>query len=222
MLFANIIVETFLRGGPIMWPILACLVLALAVIAERLTWWSRLPRLEQDEAFTKALWDIRLGNFSSAWEATENKTSPFLYCLRSGLANGRTDPIAAMSLRAESALNEARLRHWILGTLVTLSPLLGLLGTVIGIMQSFELTGGDALAIVQVSGGVAEALIATAAGLGIAILCLLPYNFLTRRQSDLRHDLDQAINQTELALRAAETAGHRLADFQTPAKSPQT
>lgn len=221
MLFANIIVDTFLLGGPIMWPILACLILALAVMTERLTWWARLPRLEHDEVFTQALWDIRLGNFSPAWEATEGKSSPFLHCLRSGLANGRTDPVAAMSLRAESALNEARRRHWILGTLVTLSPLLGLLGTVIGIMDSFELTGGDAIAIAQVSGGVAEALIATAAGLGIAILCLLPYNFITRRQSDLRHDLDQAINQTELALRAAETAGHRLADFKTPPKSAQ-
>jgi biopolymer transport protein ExbB len=119
-----------------------------------------------------------------------------------------------MQLRAEADLEESRARLWILSTLITLAPLLGLLGTVIGIMQSFDFIGGDQLAIAKVSGGVGEALIATAAGLGVAILCLLPHNLFARRSADLRHDLDQAISQAELALRAATAAGHRLEQFQ--------
>lgn len=214
MILANAVVETFLDGGPIMWPILACLILALAVMAERALWWRRIGRLSADRAYLQALWDVRLGNLAPAWDATEGASGPFLRSLRSGLANLRTDPAAAMQLRAEADLEESRARLWILSTLITLAPLLGLLGTVIGIMQSFDFIGGDQLAIAKVSGGVGEALIATAAGLGVAILCLLPHNLLARRSADLRHDLDQAISQAELALRAATAAGHRLEQFQ--------
>lgn len=214
MLLANAVVETFLDGGPIMWPILACLILALAIMAERALWWRRIGRLGTDRALAQALWDIRLGNFAPAWDATDGKSTPYLRTLRSGLANLRTDPAAAMALRAEAEVEESRRRLWILSTLITLTPLLGLLGTVIGIMQSFDFIGGDQLAVAKVSGGVGEALIATAAGLGVAILCLLPHNLLARRSSDLRHDLDQAISQAELAVRAASAAGHRPEQFQ--------
>jgi len=223
MILANALVETFLDGGPIMWPLLACLILALAVMAERALWWRRVARLGADGAFARALWDIRLGNLAPAWEATEGKATPYLRSLRSGLANTRTDPAAAMVLRAEAEVEESRRRLWVLGTLITLAPLLGLLGTVIGIMQSFDFIGGEQLAIAKVSGGVGEALIATAAGLGIAILCLLPHNLLARRSAELRHDLDQAISQAELALRAAAAAGHRPESFQpreTRAEAP--
>lgn len=214
MILANALVETFIDGGPIMWPLLATLILALAVMAERALWWRRTRRLAEDGAHRQALWDIRLGNFGPAWDATEGKATPYLRTLRSGLANLRTDPAAAMTLRAEGELEESRRRLWILSTLITLAPLLGLLGTVVGIMQSFDFIGGEQLAIAKVSGGVGEALIATAAGLGIAILCLLPHNLYARRSSELRHDLDQAISQAELALKAAAAGGHRPEAFQ--------
>jgi len=210
---ANAAVETFVKGGPIMWPLLACLILAVATVAERALWWRRVSRLRDDPGFSRALWDVRLGNFGPAWEATSAGRSPFLTALRSGLANGRTDPVAAMQLRAEESMEEAATRQWLLSTLVTLSPLLGLLGTVVGIMGSFSFIGTEQLAVAKVSGGVGEALIATAAGLGIAILCLLPHNYFHRRQQSLRHDLEQAVNQAEIALRAAAAAGRPVADF---------
>lgn len=197
-----------------MWPLLACLILAVATVAERALWWRRVNRLRDDPEFSRALWDVRLGNFGPAWEATSAGRSPFLTALRSGLANGRTDPVAAMQLRAEESMEEAAARQWLLSTLVTLSPLLGLLGTVVGIMGSFSFIGTEQLAVAKVSGGVGEALIATAAGLGIAILCLLPHNYFHRRQQSLRHDLEQAVNQAEIALRAAAAAGRPVADFQ--------
>jgi len=214
MPLANVLVETFLKGGPIMWPILVCLIVALAAVAERLLYWRNVRRLRADKAFSEALWEVRLGQYGPAWQRTQGAASPFLVALRSGLANGRTEPVTAMQLRAEETLEEAGARQWLLSTIVTLAPLLGLLGTVVGIMGSFQFIGSEQLAVAKVSGGVGEALIATAAGLGIAIFCLIPHNFFHRRAQSLRHDLEQAINQAEIALKSAATAGQPVSEFQ--------
>jgi biopolymer transport protein ExbB len=214
MPLANIVVETFLKGGPIMWPILACLVVALATVAERVLYWRKVRRLRADPAFAEALGDVRVGRYGPVWERTRDAASPFLIALRAGLANGRAEPVTAMQLSAEETLEEAGARQWLLSTIVTLAPLLGLLGTVIGIMGSFQFIGSEQLAVAKVSGGVGEALIATAAGLGIAIVCLIPHNYFHRRVQALRHDLEQAINQAEIALKSAAAAGQPVGEFQ--------
>jgi biopolymer transport protein ExbB len=214
MPLANIVVETFLKGGPIMWPILACLVVALATVAERVLYWRKVRRLRADPAFAEALGDVRVGRYGPVWERTRDAASPFLIALRAGLANGRAEPVTAMQLSAEETLEEAGARQWLLSTIVTLAPLLGLLGTVIGIMGSFQFIGSEQLAVAKVSGGVGEALIATAAGLGIAIVCLIPHNYFHRRVQALRHDLEQAVNQAEVALKAAAAAGQPVGEFQ--------
>jgi biopolymer transport protein ExbB len=63
MPLANVLVETFLKGGPIMWPILVCLIVALATVAERLLYWRNVRRLRADKAFSEALWEVRLGQY---------------------------------------------------------------------------------------------------------------------------------------------------------------
>jgi biopolymer transport protein ExbB len=86
--------------------------------------------------------------------------------------------------------------------------LLGLLGTVTGLIKAFGALGTEEIAVIAVTGGIAEALIATACGLGIAIFCLIPFNFFTSRVSNLEFELQTAATNLEVMLEA-QKPGHR-------------
>jgi biopolymer transport protein ExbB len=89
----------------------------------------------------------------------------------------------------------------ILDTIITLAPLLGLLGTVTGLIHAFGLLGAQELGSpVAITGGIAEALIATAFGLGIAIVALIPFNYLAARLEEARNEIQDAGSQLELLL----------------------
>lgn len=216
MILSHILVEYFTKGGPIMWPMLLLFFLALCVIIDRIVWWLRLRsgvRAAKQEQAREALGS---GDFSAAWETCQQSADPFLLNLREGMAHANTSPLAAMQLHASNLLEKSESRLWVLSTVITLAPLLGLLGTVVGIMGSFQFVGNDQLAVTKVSGGIAEALIATAAGLGIAILCLLPFNFFRKQTSLLRGKLEHWINHAELLAGAAKAHGHDLAEYKAP------
>ena len=100
----------------------------------------------------------------------------------------------ALEVAAGQELRDAGRYLSAMDTIVTLAPLLGLLGTVTGIMGSFTSIGGSELAVEKVTGGIGEALIATAAGLGIAIGTLVPMNYFHSRLAGLKFDLEAAAN----------------------------
>ena len=212
-MLANIVVETFIEGGWVMWPILATFFLALCVILDRLVWWLRLKSIVRPSLHEEARQALGTGDFETAWRLSRTASDPYLKNLAEGMSHARTSMLAAMQLDATHLIEKSEARMWVISTMITLAPLLGLFGTVVGIMGSFSFVGDEQLAADKVSGGIAEALIATAAGIGIAIVCLLPYNFFRKRVALLRGSLERWINHCELLVHSAKEHGFDLEAF---------
>lgn len=196
-----------------MWPILAAFLLALCVILDRAVWWSVLRTKIRPGLQEKAREALGTGDFSGAWKLGAGTEEPFLENLREGMSHANTSMLAAMQIHATSLVEKSEARMWVLSTMITLAPLLGLFGTVAGLMGSFAAIGSDQLAVTKVTGGIGEALIATAAGIAIAVICLLPYNFFRKRVSVLRSALERWINHSELLVKSAKEHGHDLESF---------
>jgi biopolymer transport protein ExbB len=103
---------------------------------------------------------------------------------------------------------------------VTLAPLLGLLGTVTGLMRAFLNIGSAELSVSAVTGGIGEALIATACGLGIAIFALIPFNYFSARVTQLQFDLETAATNVEVMVGGRGTAAETV-HLQKAAAPPQ-
>ena len=192
------LVYIFEKGGPIMWPLLVASVLALGTVLERLVF-LLIERVRRD---AKAL-DKFFGAFSrgDTEEAIRISMDSKFYVVRAlGYAIVHKESSLSSALLYAQAKELKRFTRGlpILDTVITLAPLLGLLGTVTGMMGSFSLIGGDLSAPSAITGGIAEALIATAFGLGIAITALLPFNFLNARVDDARHEIEAAATQLEI------------------------
>jgi biopolymer transport protein ExbB len=188
------VLMTLQIGGAMVYPLIALAFLAIVIILEKAFVFARharLPRRVADVAET----------YGFAWDRLERdvgalgRRNYFGGFFRAILENHRRPAWWVESRAAdEASLIEKSLGRWlwVLETIVTAAPLLGLLGTITGMIRDFKLFGSEGLVDpAGVTGGVAEALIATALGLFIALIALFAFNYFSQRQAQVMDEMER-------------------------------
>ena len=206
--------EALRYGGAMVYPLLFLGALAIGIILDRLTLYGRCLRLPRPLR-------ERVETYAFQWDDLEEQLralGPHNGFVRffQVIAANRTHPAWWVESRAgdEAGDIETVLGRglWVLETIVTAAPLMGLLGTITGMMQSFKMIGGTGLvAPTAVTAGVAQALIATALGLLIALFALFAFNFFERRKSRALDQMERLGSRLIDRIRLdEETANHPL------------
>lgn len=186
--------ELLKAGGILMVPIVACSVLALAIILERF-WSLRASRVAPPQSVNELWRWIKKKELNSKKLKALQASSPLGRVLAGGLMNAKHGrEVMKESIEQEASQVIHQLERFLnpLGTIATITPLLGLLGTVIGMIKVFaeiQLAGvGNAG---NLAGGISEALITTAAGLSVAIPALIAHRYFIRRVDELVVNMEQ-------------------------------
>lgn len=188
-------IELLMRGGWMMIPILACSLVALTITIER-AW--RFQSLLSSLFAERVIKLASQGKFTDALALADQRPSPTLKVLATGITNRNHQPEKAMEAAGLKEIAELKRRLSVLDTIITLGPLLGLLGTIIGMINSFGIMAQSGLGNPHaVTGGVAEALICTAAGISVAVITLIPYNYFLTRVEQETERIEQYATQLQ-------------------------
>jgi len=218
-MLANILVKYFEAGGPVMWPILITAIVAVAVVGERSFWWYRESRRRDPQTLEKLFGALEAGDFAEASRLSRDSDDPIIRMIWHGMNHFHSSLQGALQVAAGVELQKAGRFLTVMDTLVTLAPLLGLLGTVSGIFRTFLSIGSATVegATGQITGGIGEALIATMCGLAIAIVSLIPFNFFSRKLAQLQFELESAATNVEIMVQAARQKGFDTVEFRREA-----
>lgn len=201
--------EMLIRGGWVMLPILMASVVSVTFIIERALFYFRLRSSVTPEELLSL---VGKGRMDQALKKSEGVLAPSVRVIRDGLLQGHAGFRFAMEAKALEVVKEMRKNLSALDTIITLAPLLGLLGTIVGMIQSFGIISqvglGDPNAV---TGGVAEALIATAAGITVAVATLVPYNYFLSHAERAEEEMEIAATRMEMLLERPEVRDGREA-----------
>lgn len=192
--------ELFKHGGYIMWPILLVSFLMMTIVVERVIFIITENKRRQPNVVEAMLTKVEANDPDGAIDLGK-KSTDFIARILVYTLQHREDSLGNSFTRiSNQELQRFSQGLPVLDTCITAAPLLGLLGTVTGMMATFgALAGGDiAAAAGQITGGVAEALIATACGLLIAVVGLFPFNYLNARFEEARHEVEDVGNHLEM------------------------
>lgn len=184
--------ELFHKGGPVMYFLLLCSLFVVAIAAERFLYFRHAGLNMQ--AFRSQLQPLLEKKCAEeAAQLCEQTPAAAGKVMAEGLRAYQRGGNVENSLESAAALVAARLREHLnyLSAIVTMAPLLGLLGTVIGMINSFSVFNVQAGQPLAITGGVGEALVATATGLCIAVVALIAHTYFSQRLDSLITDIEQ-------------------------------
>ena len=191
-------IEFFHKGGAIMYVLLLCSIFVVTIGIERTMYFSR---MDTGRAFAREFYQCMANDdFAGARKLAEDHRGALANILFGAMKLVKTDSSRVssyMEIQSGIALSKLRKRLYYLSVIVTMAPLLGLLGTISGMISAFSvfnLQSGQATAI---TGGVGEALIATAMGLCVAIIALAVHAYFTQRIESIVTDMEQSFSLVE-------------------------
>ena len=189
----------FEKGGPVMYPLLACSVIAMTVVIERMLFWLREDMRRDHSLVDRVLSLCQKGDWNGVRAMVGNSRDYVIRILVTGILHREFSMIKAMESAAAEELKRMRRFMAVLDTMITVAPLLGIFGTVLGIISSFDLLGAAGIEHPQaVTAGIAQALITTAAGLAIAILSVFPYNYFNARVENAAMSIEKYATSLEI------------------------
>lgn len=187
------VIEIFKAGGPVMYALLLCSLCTAVIMIERGMFYRRAGK--NLETFVGKLPDILLNkHWKDAYTDVALEDNAAAFVAREGIraAVEGKDLRLALDTAYSTAAAELRAHLNYLSMIVTLSPLLGLLGTIAGMISSFQIFNLQAGQPMAITGGIGEALIATAAGLCVAIFALIVHTVFAQKMDDILTVIEKA------------------------------
>lgn len=189
-----------------MWPLLACSILVLVVIIERFLFWLQVDIHRNQSLVDEVLELCRQGDWEQVRVKVTGSRDYVIRVLVSGILHRDFSMLKAMESAAADEIGFMRRYMNILDTMITVAPLLGIFGTVLGIISSFEMLGTVGIEHPKaVTAGIAQALVTTAYGLGIAILSVFPYNYFSSRISKAALGIEKYATSLEIVYEKLES-----------------
>ena len=194
------VIEAFQRGGPVMYLLLLCSLSVAAIAIDRFLFYRRAQAGSKE--LLERMAAVRGNEFLALSSEANDSVTAFL--LKAGVkaAQSNGDVILAVESAYSEAAMELRARLNYLSMIVTMAPLLGLLGTIFGMIESFNVFSLSAEEPLAITGGIGEALTATAFGLCVAIFALVVHTVFAQRLDHILAMMDRASAVTLSALRA--------------------
>ena len=201
-LYKMSLLQVFLAGGPVMWPILLCSIFALAIIMEKF-WHLYKVKIDSHDFLNRILEKMKHHQVKDALEICDSAKSPISNILKAGILKyDRPRPQIKEAIEDASLSEIPKLERNLsaLATIAHVSPLLGLLGTVTGMVRCFQTIQSKATSFHPVSpgdlaGGIWEALLTTVAGLIVAIPAFVAYNYLVSRINNFILEMEKAATE---------------------------
>ena len=190
----------FQKGGIVMYVLLLCSLFVFSIGIERAMYFRR---MDSGRAFAR---DFYLALANNKWQKAEQLAdhargalADILFAVITKKPEARKNPSAYMEIQSGIALAKMRKRLYYLSVIVTMAPLLGLLGTISGMITSFSVFNLESGQPTAITGGVGEALIATAMGLCVAIISLTVHAYFSQRIENIVTDMEQCFSMVETA-----------------------
>lgn len=184
--------DLFHKGGPVMYLLLLCSIVVFAVAIERFIYF-RNAKINAADFIEQLVGDIENKKFNQILERYAQTSKPLERLAVEGVTAYQQKQNVEIALESTAQFAAAHLRKPLpfLSTIVTVAPLFGLLGTVVGMIQSFSVFNVENGQPMAITGGVGEALVATATGLTVAILALFTHTYFTHRLDEFVTDMEQ-------------------------------